>query len=138
MIQSIQSMVVVRTKNDYYMVDGGGHTFPARQQLDWLLPVVVDDDVESPLVPGALIPIDVVVGARQLKQLRPNIELLHYDVGQGLSYQDGRDWRGFFGIGNDMTMKLLVYETLIERLVTRGIWHKTISVVDPGNPFHRE
>ena len=132
-----EPVLLWRQGGEQVWVDGGGHTFPARQQLDWLLPVIVDD-VESPLVHGALIPIDVVAGARQLKQLRPNIELLYYDVGQGLSYQDGRDWRGFFGTGNDMTMKLLVYETLIERLVTRGIWPKTISVVDPGNPFHRE
>ncbi len=118
-------------------VDESGNTFPAREQLDWLLPVIVDD-AESPLPADARIPMDAVTGARQLKGLRPNIELLHYGVGQGLSYRDGRDWRGFFGTGEDMAMKLLVYETLIEKLMARGVWPKTISVVDPGTPFHRE
>ena len=118
-------------------VDETGNTFPAREPLDWLLPVTVDD-AEVSLQMGARIPMDVITGARQLKQLRSNIELLHYDIGQGLSYHDGRDWRGFFGTGNNMAMKLLVYETLIEKLMARGIWPKTISVVDPGTPFHRE
>lgn len=118
-------------------VDESGHVFQAREQLDWLLPVIVND-AEYSLPTGSHIPIDVVTGARQLKELRPNIELLHYDMGHGLSYKDGRDWRGFFGTGNDMAMKLLVYETLIEKLMARGIWPKTISVVDPGTPFHRE
>ena len=77
-------------------------------------------------------------GARQLKILRPNIELLHYDIGQGLSYQDGRDWRGYFGTGNNMGTKLLVYETLVENLMSRDIWPKVVNVVEPGTPFHRE
>ncbi len=118
-------------------VDEVGKTFPARHHLSWLLPIIVDDATE-PLGIDEYIPIDVVEGARQLKALRPNIELLHYDVGRGLSYQDGRDWRGYFGSGNNMGTKLLVYETLIENLMSRGIWPKIISVVEPGTPFHRE
>ena len=118
-------------------VDEFGKTFPARQHLSWLLPIIVDDATE-PLGIDEHIPIDVLEGARQLKTLRPNIELLHYDVGQGLSYQDGRDWRGYFGTGNNMGTKLLVYETLIENLMSRGIWPKVVSVVEPGTPFHRE
>ena len=118
-------------------VDEFGKTFPARQHLSWLLPIIVDDATE-PLGIDEYIPIDVLEGARQLKTLRPNIELLHYDVGQGLSYQDGRDWRGYFGTGNNMGTKLLVYETLIENLMSRGIWPKVVSVVEPGTPFHRE
>lgn len=118
-------------------VDENGKTFPARHHLSWLLPIVVDDATE-PLGIDEYIPIDVLEGARQLKILRPNIELLHYDIGQGLSYQDGRDWRGYFGTGNNMGTKLLVYETLVENLMSRDIWPKVVNVVEPGTPFHRE
>lgn len=118
-------------------VDEFGKTFPARHYLSWLLPITVDD-ATRPLGIDEYIPIDVVEGARQLKTLRPNIELLHYDVGRGLSYQDGRNWRGYFGTGNNMGTKLLVYETLVENFMSRGIWPKIVSVVEPGTPFHRE
>ena len=118
-------------------VDEFGKTFPARHYLSWLLPITVDD-ATGPLSIDEYIPIDVVEGARQLKTLRPNIELLHYDVGRGLSYQDGRNWRGYFGTGNNMGTKLLVYETLVENFMSRGIWPKIVSVVEPGTPFHRE
>ena len=136
-VEEKEPVLLWQQGGQHVWVDETGKTFLAREQLDWLLPVIVDD-AAAPLPTGARIPMDVVTGARQLKQLRPNIELLHYDIGQGLSYQDGRDWRGFFGTGNNMAMKLLVYETLIEKLIARGIWPKTISVVDPGNPFHRD
>ena len=118
-------------------VDEFGKTFPARHYLSWLLPIIVDD-ATGPLSIDEYIPIDVVEGARQLKTLRPNIELLHYDVGRGLSYQDGRNWRGYFGTGNNMGTKLLVYETLVENFMSRGIWPKIVSVVEPGTPFHRD
>ena len=118
-------------------VDELGETFPARQHLSWLLPIIVDDATDS-LGINEYIPIDVVEGARLLKILRPNIELLHYDVGRGLSYQDGRNWRGYFGTGNNMGTKLLVYETMVENLMGRGIWPNVVSVVEPGTPFHRE
>lgn len=118
-------------------VDEFGKTFPARHYLSWLLPITVDD-ATRPLGIDEYIPIDVVEGARQLKILRPNIELLHYDVGRGLSYQDGRNWRGYFGTGNNMGTKLLVYEALVENFMSRGIWPKIVSVVEPGTPFHRE
>ncbi|MBI3242683.1 MAG: FtsQ-type POTRA domain-containing protein [Chloroflexi bacterium] len=118
-------------------VDKEGVVFPARDELSGLLPIAVDD-ATVPLAEGSRIPVSVVEGALQLKQLRSNIELLHYDSANGLSYQDGRNWRGYFGAGADMEVKLAVYETLISDLLARDIHPATISVVDKDAPYYRK
>ena len=114
-------------------VDADGNKFEARSDLPGLLPIAVDD------APGAvykIAPPAAVEGALQLQQLRPNIELLHYDSQRGLSYQDGRGWRGYFGVGNDMLQKLTVYEKLVNDLTARGIQPKTISVESYQAPYY--
>jgi cell division protein FtsQ len=113
-----------------------GALFPARADAPGLLPVLVDDAAE-PLAEGALVPVAAIEGALQLRALRPNIELLHYDAVNGLSYADGRGWRGYFGVGSDMEVKLAVYETLVEDLVRRGVQPAVISVSNPDAPFYR-
>jgi len=117
-------------------VDREGVVFPARAELPGLLPIVVDD-ASYPLTPESRIPKEAIAGALQLKQLRNNIELLHYDAINGLSYQDGRNWRGYFGVGTGMEVKLTVYETLIGNLLSRNIHPVVVSVVNEDAPFYR-
>src|SRR5436305_12484574 len=81
-------------------------------------------------------PPDALEDALQLQQLRPNIELLHYDSRHALSYQDGRGRRGYFGMGNDMLQKLAVYEKLVSDLTARGVQPKTISVESYRAPYY--
>lgn len=117
-------------------VDADGIAFPQRGELPGLLPIVVDDST-SPLATDQRVPVEAINGALELKQLRNNIELLHYDAVNGLSYQDGRNWRGYFGVGGNMETKLKVYETLIENLLSRGIHPSLVNVMDEDAPFYR-
>lgn len=117
-------------------VDADGVAFPQRGELPGLLPIVVDD-ATSPLAPEQRVPVEAINGALELKQLRNNIELLHYDAVNGLSYQDGRNWRGYFGVGGNMETKLTVYETLIANLLSRGIHPSLVNVMDEDAPFYR-
>jgi hypothetical protein len=114
-------------------VDADGNKFTERTSLPGLLPIAVDDasGVTYKIAPPA-----AIAGALQLQQLRPNIELLHYDSVHGLSYQDGRGWRGYFGVGGDMVQKLAVYEKLVSDLLARGIQPKTISVESFQAPYY--
>jgi hypothetical protein len=82
------------------------------------------------------IPDDLVRGALHLKTLRPNIDHLFFRPGNGLSYQDGRGWRAFFGTGSAMDQKLVVYETLVEDLVSRGITPTYVSVSNQDKPYY--
>ncbi len=83
------------------------------------------------------VPDEVIDGALQLRELRPNIDQLYYSPNGGLSYQDGRGWRAYFGSGIDMHQKLVVYETLVEDLLARGITPTVISVSNQEKPYYR-
>lgn len=82
------------------------------------------------------IPEAVLLGALQLRQLRPNIDKLYYRPSGGLSYQDGRGWRAYFGDGTDMNQKLAVYETIIADLAARGIQPQYVSVSNQEKPYY--
>ncbi|MEZ4519667.1 MAG: FtsQ-type POTRA domain-containing protein [Chloroflexota bacterium] len=86
---------------------------------------------------AAFVPADVLEGAMQLRQLRPNIDKLYYRPSGGLSYQDGRGWRAYFGSGRDMHQKLVVYEQLVEDLLSRGLQPTYISVSNQEKPFYK-
>lgn len=117
-------------------VDVDGYVFPARAEIAGLLPILVDD-AEASGETVASVPPEAVQGALLLKALRSNIELLHYDSQHGLSYQDGRGWRGYFGVGLDMALKLNVYETLVADIWSRGIRPALIDVGNPDAPYYR-
>jgi cell division septal protein FtsQ len=82
------------------------------------------------------LPHDLLAGALQLKQLRPNIDRLYYRPSSGLSYQDGRGWRVFFGTGTDMSQKLVVYETIVEELLAQGLTPQYVSVSNQEKPYY--
>jgi hypothetical protein len=86
---------------------------------------------------GERIPMDVVLGGLQLRQERPNIGSLFYELGNGLSYKDGRNWRAYFGTGVDMNQKLAVYEALVADIQARGLQPIYISVINKDKPFYR-
>jgi hypothetical protein len=116
-----------------WWVDAEGQKFLSRGDLPGLLPI--ESDTQAVL---EALPPDAVQGALQMKELRPNIEKLYYDPQHGLSYQDGRGWRGYFGVGTDMAQKLAVYERLIDNLAAKSVYPTLISVEDLDAPFYRK
>ena len=95
---------------------------------------VAENGAPSPNI--RFVPQDVLAGALQLKQLRPNIDRLFYRPSSGLSYQDGRGWRVHFGTGIDMTQKLVVYETIVEELLAQGLTPQYVSVSNQEKPYY--
>ena len=98
-----------------------------------------DDEVkeEGPGSQAAFVPRDVLAGALQLRQLRPNIDKLYYKPAEGLGYQDGRGWTAYFGTGRDMHQKLVVYETIVANLLAEGVQPAYISVANQHKPYYR-
>lgn len=131
--------------DERYWVDVNGHLMPLRAELPQLVRVINEGEAIPFRCPGPAcnegdaVSIDpaVVWGTQQLKTLRSNIDVLYYDPVHGLSYQDGRGWRGYFGVGTDMNLKLLVYETLVADLEARGLHPVYIDVSNPDAPFYR-
>jgi cell division septal protein FtsQ len=120
---------------DRFWVDQNGRLMQARQETGALL--VILSQVSDKLEFGETVPLDAMAGALQLKALRPNIDTLFYERGNGLSYHDGRNWDAFFGVGTDMNQKLVVYETLVGDLMARNLQPEYISVVNTLKPFYR-
>lgn len=134
-----------------FWVMSDGRLLPARADVLGLLvieaegvqvaatavPTTTTGTATPPTADTAFVPYDVLSGALQLKALRPNIDRLYFQPGNGLSYQDGRGWRAYFGSGLDMEQKLVVYETIIEQLQSQGVTPAYVSVANQERPFYR-
>jgi hypothetical protein len=84
----------------------------------------------------SFIPPDVLNGAMQLQELQPAIDKLYYKPAGGLSYDDTRGWRGYFGTGTQMNQKLVVYEAIVADLKARGVQPEFISVSNQEKPYY--
>ncbi len=118
-----------------FWIDENGRLIPARVRTVGLL--LIQSESSEPLGKVDFIPEDVLKGAMQLKELRPNIEQLYYRPAGGLSYNDDRGWRVYFGIGIDMAQKLMVYERVVEDLLARGLTPEYVSVSNQEQPFYK-
>jgi cell division septal protein FtsQ len=145
LVRERQPALVWEQRGEHYWVDVNGNLMVLRTELPNLVRVVNEGEAIPFSCPGPGCPEDgrvtinpdVVLGAQQLKTLRSNIDMLYYDPVRGLSYQDGRGWRGYFGTGTNMDLKLKIYETLVDNLQRRVITPVYIDVSNPDAPFYR-
>jgi cell division septal protein FtsQ len=117
----------------FWVTEQGG-LIPARVDLPDLL--LIESEVSEAVHEASFVPKDVLEGALQLQEMRPNIDRLFYRPGNGLSYQDGRGWRAYFGGGLDMAQKLVVYETIVDDLLGRLVTPAYISVKNQTRPYY--
>ena len=117
-----------------YWITAHGDLVPARVSTSGLL--LIESEQAELFGEDLYIPDDVLNGALMLRKLRPNIDRLSYQLGNGLSYQDGRGWRVYFGSGQDMEQKLVVYETIVEDLLSKSITPAYISVRNSLKPYY--
>jgi hypothetical protein len=115
-------------------VDVNGIVMKQREDRPDLLRVVVPNAID-PIGVGERIPQSIVEGARLLKKRHPNIDVLLYDSLKGLGYHDGRGWTVWFGMGEDMDTKLLVYNQLVAE-ITGIVQPGEIIMTDPDRPYY--
>ena len=138
--------VWIEGSNQYWITENG-RFIPARSQTLGLLlieseqpPKLTEEaasETDAAAQPDmAFVPDSVMQGALQLRELRPNIEKLYYRASHGLSYQDGRGWRVYFGSGTDMQQKLVVYETIVDTLLEQGLTPVYVSVSNQDKPYY--
>jgi hypothetical protein len=65
------------------------------------------------------------------------VDVLLYDSQKGLGFHEGDGWTVWFGTGDDMETKLLVYHALVAE-ITDEVQPGEISVVDPDRPVYTE
>jgi cell division septal protein FtsQ len=117
-----------------FWINEAGQLIPARASVPNLL--AIESEQNSEAAEDAYVAADVLAGALQLRELRMNIDHLYYEPGNGLSYQDGRGWRAYFGSGLNMEQKLAVYETVVDDLLARSISPAYISVRNESKPYY--
>jgi cell division protein FtsQ len=98
-------------------------------------------DLISPTTPNKtslkLTP-DLVSSILALGANMPADTILVYDSEHGLGWNDPNGWEVFFGDEDqDMPMKLVVYQALVERLQSEGIQPVMISVEYVHAPYYR-
>jgi cell division septal protein FtsQ len=129
------SPVAMWSQNGHnYWITVHGNLVPARVSTSGLL--LIESEEGKSFGDNLYISDDVLNGALMLRTLRPNIDRLSYQMGNGLSYQDGRGWRVYFGSGQDMEQKLVVYETIVEDLLSKSITPAYISVRNGLKPYY--
>jgi hypothetical protein len=154
-VQEDSPVAVWQEGEQQFWVTGNGRLIPVRATVPGLLVIESEmpaafvtpddekgDEGETAVLPApqanlAFIPQDILAGAEHLRELRPNIEKLYYRGDSGLSYEDGRGWRVFFGTGSDMNQKLVIYETIVDDLLARGLTPQYISVSNQEKPYYR-
>ena len=117
-----------------FWVDADGRLMQMRQESAGRL-VILSQEPEKRQI-GDRVPPEVLASALLLRQERPNIESLYYDLDNGLSYQDGRHWRAYFGVSLDVAQKLAVYEALVADLQSRGLQPRYVSVINKDKPYY--
>lgn len=113
-------------------IDLQGRVMRQREDRPGLLAVTAQEP--SPI--GGTVDQAVVTGAVQLQTLLPGLTGLRYQTDSGLGYNDPRGWEAWFGTGDDMPEKVLVYNAMVNDLQARGLNPKEINVVNPDAPFY--
>jgi cell division septal protein FtsQ len=131
---------------------GGGYTwvaedgiaFKPRGEMGELISVVaesappVEGNGFDPLNPAPFISADMVLALKGLANHVPPGQSIIYDARMGFGWNDPRGWKVYFGAtGNDVELKMRVYESLVNSLTQRGIHPAMINVTYPTAPYYR-
>lgn len=118
-------------------VDLQGNVMAQREDRDDLIRITADDpQVDGPLGDSGELGTDVVYGALQLQDERPDITQWRYDGVRGLGYRNADGWDVWFGTGTNMTEKLQIYEALRERLLAQGTLVQMVNISNPDAPLY--
>jgi hypothetical protein len=92
----------------------------------------------DPLTPAPFISKDMVRAIKGFAgHVPPGMQIL-YEASFGLGWNDPRGWRVYFGTdGNDVELKMRVYDSLVSSLTQRGIQPELINVTYPTAPYYR-
>lgn len=129
----------------YAWIDETGTAFRPRGEAQGLIVVQALDappaltlPVENPLVPPPFISAETVKALTALAPYVPAGTSILYDPATGLSWTDARGWQAVFGTsGDNVEVKVRVYQALVDWLTQRGIQPTLINVAYPSAPFYR-
>jgi hypothetical protein len=134
--------------NQTMWIDADGVAFLPRGEAENLLPVLAiapppalaadpDTVMESVLARRFLAP-ESILAFQALSAHVPAGAILVYDPRYGMGWTDTRGWQAYFGQGvSDIPLKLQVYYSMVDWLLSQGVQPEIISVEYPHAPFYR-
>jgi cell division protein FtsQ len=88
--------------------------------------------------PAPYLSADLVNSIKMLAAQAPPGTSMLFDSRYGLGWSDVRGWQAFFGTGaREMSLRLLVYQSLVSALQARGMAPAFINVQFPTAPYYR-
>ena len=117
-------------------IDVQGRVMSQRADITGLLRIVADSIEADALGPNTRLPVEVVNGALQLRQLLPDLQALRYDPDKGLGYNDPRGWEAWFGSGDNMDEKMLIYNAVVADIQADGVLPSEVNVGNPDAPVY--
>jgi len=139
-----QPVIQWQQDGGYTWIDETGTAFRPRGEAPGLVvvqalgsPPVITLLEEDPLVPAPFIQEDTVKALMALAPHVPTGTPILYDPTTGLSWADGRGWQTIFGNGENVEVKVRVYQTMVDWLTQRGVRPILINVAYPDAPFYR-
>jgi len=92
--------------------------------------------MDEVLGPGSCIDPDIVAGAIQFKALYPNVDEMVYDPAKGLGFHEGGGWVLWFGNGDYITVKMAIYNQIVNMILAEGKHPIEVNVADPDAAFY--
>ena len=142
-----QPVLLWQENNAYTWIDEDGIAFRPRgvEGADKLISVNAlaapphgQPTADDPLSPAPYIPEDMVRAIQFLAPKVPPDSKLTYDPHYGLGWVDSHGWQAYFGSDSkDMSTRWLVYQSLVNSLLQRGIYPVFISVQYSNAPYYR-
>lgn len=135
-----QPAVIWVENNTMTWLDADGFAFMPRGEMPGLVTVAASarPPQVQPDAQGRFLPLELVRAFLTMSPHVPPGTAILYDPQYGLGWNDARGWRAYFGSSTeDLTLKLRIYETLVNSLTQRGIQPVLISVAYPNAPFYR-
>ena len=140
-----QPVILWQEGAGFTWIDAVGVAFRPRGEVSGLIPVIGSatppaggTDANDPLSPPRYIQKELVDAILVLAPHVPADLTMTFDSADGLGWTDNRGWKVAFGTSaQDMPLKIRVYESLVQSLISRGKFPEFISVVYPDAPFYR-
>lgn len=129
----------------YTWIDQNGVAFVPRGFVEGLIPVIAQDappagipSSDNPLSPPPYMTRELVDAVLALAPLVPANTTMIFTSADGLGWTDPRGWQVAFGkSAHDMPLKMRVYQSLVDSLISQGKTPEFISVVHPDGPYYR-
>ncbi len=140
-----QPLILWQQDGSYTWIDENGIAFRPHGEVPGLIqvnalsaPLPLETASSNPESPSLFISVDTVRSLQMISNFVPQGAPILYEESTGLSWIDPQGWRAIFGSGSkEISLKVRVYQSLVDWLSQRGIRPALINVTYPNAPYYR-